>query len=55
MKTYSQALLPGGRILLSGFFETDIPQLQACCHENNLSQTSLLTRNEWALLEFIKN
>jgi ribosomal protein L11 methyltransferase len=55
MKTYSNALLPGGNILLSGFFETDIPQLQACCHENNLTQTGALTRNEWALLEFIKN
>jgi ribosomal protein L11 methyltransferase len=52
MHLYAASLYPGGRILLSGFFETDIPQLKACCMENKLILQDVRIRNEWALLDF---
>jgi ribosomal protein L11 methyltransferase len=54
MKNYASCLEPGGKILLSGFFETDIAQLTNCCLENHLSLSAQGIKNEWALLEFIK-
>jgi ribosomal protein L11 methyltransferase len=55
MEIYSACLEPGGKILLSGFFETDIPLLIKCCLEHNLIPSAQGKKNEWALLEFIKN
>jgi ribosomal protein L11 methyltransferase len=55
MKTFSEALLPGGTLLLSGFFDTDVPQLMACCEALQLRPVGKLLKNEWALLEFVKS
>ena len=51
MSTYAASLYPGGQIILSGFFETDVLQLTECCRINNLAVTEVRTKNEWALLE----
>lgn len=55
MKAYAASLYPGGRLLISGFFRTDIPQLLACCLNNGLRQTGEELKNEWALMDFTKN
>jgi ribosomal protein L11 methyltransferase len=55
MGTYCSSLLPGGRLLLSGFFETDIPQLLACSIQHGLSEQGRALKNGWALLDLMKS
>jgi ribosomal protein L11 methyltransferase len=52
MQKYAASLYPGGHILLSGFFETDISQLKAACEKCGLTFVDVKIKNEWALLEF---
>jgi ribosomal protein L11 methyltransferase len=54
MEQFALSLLPGGRLLLSGFFETDIPQLLECCNQHGLQETDRALKNGWALLEMQK-
>ena len=54
MKMYSACLAQGGLLLLSGFFETDIPLLLSAAKQNGLQEYDQRIKNEWALLEFIK-
>jgi ribosomal protein L11 methyltransferase len=54
MAAYSRCLLPGGTLLLSGFYEEDIPFLEASCIENGLHYVSKLQRNNWVSLKFEK-
>ncbi|MFI5149430.1 MAG: 50S ribosomal protein L11 methyltransferase [Bacteroidia bacterium] len=54
MKMYAACLAPQGLLMLSGFFETDIPLLLASARENGLRETDRRIKNEWALLEFTK-
>jgi ribosomal protein L11 methyltransferase len=54
MTAYSRCLLPGGTLLLSGFYEEDIPFLEASCIENGLHYVSKLQRNNWVSLKFEK-
>ena len=51
MASYVRALKPqGGRILLSGFYEADIPMLLEKAASLGLSEISRRTRDDWALL-----
>ena len=52
---YSKVLKSNGDLLLSGFFETDISSIRACCEENNLAFLKEQIRNSWAVLHFKKN
>lgn len=54
MPAYTKCLLPGGILLLSGFYEEDIPFLEASCTENGMQFVSQLQRNNWVSLEFEK-
>lgn len=54
MAAYTKCLLPGGILLLSGFYEEDIPFLEASCVENGLHYISKLQRNNWVSLKFEK-
>ncbi|MCX6185182.1 MAG: 50S ribosomal protein L11 methyltransferase [Flavobacterium sp.] len=54
MPAYTKCLLPGGILLLSGFYEEDIPFLEASCVENGLQYVSKLQRNNWVSLKFEK-
>jgi ribosomal protein L11 methyltransferase len=54
MAAYTKCLLPGGILLLSGFYEEDIPFLEASCVENGLHYVSKLQRNNWVSLKFEK-
>jgi ribosomal protein L11 methyltransferase len=55
METYVSSLQSGGRILISGFFRTDIPQLLECGLKCGLILNGEETKNEWALMDFTKN
>ncbi len=51
---YAGKLGPGGRLLLSGFYEQDIAELNRVAAESNLSQTARHTKTHWAALGFQK-
>jgi ribosomal protein L11 methyltransferase len=54
MQAYTKCLLAGGTLLLSGFYEEDIPFLEASCTENGMQFVSKLQRNNWVSLKFEK-
>lgn len=54
MATYAHALKPGGTILLSGFFDTDIGELTDVAGKYNLRPTVTKESNHWAALAFQK-
>jgi ribosomal protein L11 methyltransferase len=54
MGRFARALLPDGKLLLSGFFETDIPELIGAARQHGLKETDRVLKNEWALLELVK-
>jgi ribosomal protein L11 methyltransferase len=47
---YTDKLLPGGRLLLSGFFVTDVEELKDVCEKNQLEFASVMNDNEWAMM-----
>ena len=50
MKTFRNVLVDGGTIILSGFYEEDIPVLLEKAHELGLSEIQRRTDNNWACL-----
>jgi ribosomal protein L11 methyltransferase len=54
MKVYAEALLPGGEILFSGFYETDIDAIRECAESYGLVFKSSDSLNQWAVLKFKK-
>lgn len=54
MPAYSEVLHPGGSLVLSGFYEEDIPTLLARAEELGLVFASSEVRNKWARLEVTK-
>mgnify|MGYP001617885136 CR=1 FL=1 len=54
MSKYIAHLNKGGKILLSGFFESDCKELISAAENAGLKNTGKETRNEWALLIFEK-
>ena len=51
---YAGALVPDGLLLLSGFFTTDAPDLIAAAKALGLKHQQTLDRENWAVLQFIK-
>lgn len=51
---YAARLVSGGRLLLSGFFTTDVEELKAVAEQQSLSYAALRQENEWAMLSLIK-
>jgi len=47
MPAYAQYLKPGGSILLSGFYEDDLPLIRAAAEEAGFRYQSHCTRNYW--------
>jgi len=50
MHQYAAYLLKGGKLLLSGFYEKDIPELLQEAHRYSLHQVSTDVREQWACL-----
>ena len=55
MNYYSQALMPGGQLLLSGFYEKDIPDLKQEAKKFGLTEIARDSRESWACLLLQKN
>lgn len=53
MQTYAKCLHPNGVLLLSGFYEEDIPFIDASCLENGLTFQKKLERNNWVSLKYV--
>lgn len=54
MTTYVNCLSEKGTILFSGFYEEDIPVIDASCKENGLIFEHKLQRNNWVSLKYKK-
>lgn len=53
MQQYVNCLNKGGVLLLSGFYEEDIPAINASCTEKGLTFEKKLQRNNWVSLKYI--
>ncbi|MBK9225053.1 MAG: 50S ribosomal protein L11 methyltransferase [Flavobacterium sp.] len=53
MQSYVDCLLPNGTILFSGFYEEDIPFINASCVEKGLTYVKKLERNNWVSLKYL--
>jgi ribosomal protein L11 methyltransferase len=53
LETYASCLNKNGMLFLSGFYESDIPIIEAKCNEYMLNLTEKLQRNNWVSLKFI--
>jgi ribosomal protein L11 methyltransferase len=53
MQSYVDSLLPNGTILFSGFYEEDIPFIDASCVEKGLTYVKKLERNNWVSLKYL--
>ena len=51
---YAAHLNPNGTLLISGFFDTDCPELIAAAEKTGLKNTGKELKNEWAMLSFQK-
>lgn len=54
MKSYSDALDSNGILIISGFFGSDVSELENVAGNYNLEKTKELARDEWAALQFAK-
>ncbi|HRG19046.1 MAG TPA: 50S ribosomal protein L11 methyltransferase [Flavobacterium lutivivi] len=55
MKQYTDCLNPSGVLLLSGFYNEDIPAIDECCKENSLEFVKKIERNNWVSLKYINS
>lgn len=53
MPEYAASLNPNGILFLSGFYEDDIPAIDASCTEQGLKFTKKLERNKWVALKYV--
>ena len=54
LPTYLRSLRHGGHLLLSGFYEADIPAITGAATALGLREAGTSTREGWACLEFVK-
>ena len=55
MEVYSKKLKPGGLLLLSGFYNSDIPDLLKSAKKANLQLLDQQTRSDWSALKLIRS
>lgn len=53
MQSYFDCLNKGGIILFSGFYEEDIPFIDASCTEKGLTYVKKFQRNNWVSLKYV--
>ncbi|GAB5415906.1 MAG: 50S ribosomal protein L11 methyltransferase [Crocinitomicaceae bacterium] len=54
MPVYARTLASDGTLLLSGFFETDITEMEAFCQEHHLIPVKRFHKDEWAAIQLRK-
>lgn len=52
MPAFRSHLKTGGRLILSGFYETDVPMLEQAAQSNGLTIIDVVTDGEWACAMF---
>ncbi len=52
--TYSNCLVSGGKMFLSGFYTEDVPAIEKVCKENGLIFEEKLVEDNWTAASFIK-
>ena len=52
ISAYTQALLPQGLLLVSGFYEEDLPAIKEKCQKVGLTYLSHIERNRWVSAKF---
>lgn len=52
MAAFRSHLKTGGRLILSGFYETDVPMLEQAANNNGLTIIDVVTDGEWACAMF---
>jgi len=50
---YAKLLKGGGHLLLSGFYESDLPEIKAMAEQNALQLVTSNTKNDWAMAQFL--
>lgn len=53
MQQYIDCLNPGGTLFLSGFYEEDIPVIDASCTEKGLTYVKKHQKNNWVALKYV--
>ncbi|MFB9054984.1 50S ribosomal protein L11 methyltransferase [Formosa undariae] len=53
IKTYASCLNENGTLFLSGFYNDDIPTIEAECNANMLKLSEKIERNNWVALKFL--
>lgn len=51
---YSKTLVSGGKLLLSGFFESDVEDLVQAAEENDFSYSFHVNKDNWAAIQLVK-
>lgn len=54
MHRYVEDLKVGGTLMMSGFYEEDIPAIQTCAEHLGLRYQSHCSRNRWVVIRFVK-
>jgi len=55
MQAYVDSLNTGGTILFSGFYEQDVPFIDASCTEKGLTFVKKINRNNWVSLKYVNS
>jgi ribosomal protein L11 methyltransferase len=53
MSRYVACMNPNSTLLLSGFYDEDIPAIDACCTELGLTYVKKFERNKWVSLKYV--
>lgn len=54
MASYECVMLPGATLLMSGFYEEDVPAIRQCAEQLGLVYQSHRSRNNWDVIRFLK-
>lgn len=54
MERYVSVMRPGATLLMSGFYETDIPAIRACAEQLGLDYHHHRSRHDWVVIRFNK-
>ena len=55
MVRYADALLPGGELFMSGFYQEDLPVIEAECRKNGLRLVGCKERHNWVAVKVVKD
>ena len=54
MKSYVADMQPGATLLMSGFYEEDVPSIRSCADSLGLQYVTHRSQNNWVVIKFRK-